>query len=491
MVSPLLLIAQTDVALLRLHLREDLLKIAVAVVLLSFGAAALAFFFFRKKSSDLTLVYFGIFTVLYAVRLLSGVHTVQESFAFSRDSWGYTTWLITCTIILPFELFLYQITGGHLRKFLRWLITIQAALSASLILLTALKFNSQTLNTVNSVSVLLTLVSGPAYYFFIRLRTGGFKERLTGEIRLFLIGFAVWQLFVLQANLRSLGILSGLDIEFFGFLIFVCVLAYITASRSLSKEEQLLAIEKELEIARQIQSSTLPREVPRIAGLEIAARYVPMSAVAGDFYDFLAVDELHLGILVADVTGHGVPAALIASMLKVAFAAESANASDPARVLTGLNRALCGKFEEHFVTAVYVYVDLETGLLRYAGAGHPPLLFASTLNGAVHPFEENGLMLGLFSEAEYKSAEIHFHSGDRCLLYTDGLFEAANSSQEEFGKARVQQFLRAHGNLPAARLAAEILAEISRWSGHTAGRAQEDDITLLVLDFQGSPEPLG
>jgi phosphoserine phosphatase RsbU/P len=99
-----------------------------------------------------------------------------------------------------------------------------------------------------------------------------------------------------------------------------------------------------------------------------------MSSVAGDFYDFIIVDEKHLGILVADVSGHGLPAALIASMLKVALAAQSSHAFDPARVLAGLNESLCGKFKDHFVTAAYIFVDMEKNYIRYAGAGHPPLL---------------------------------------------------------------------------------------------------------------------
>jgi len=107
-----------------------------------------------------------------------------------------------------------------------------------------------------------------------------------------------------------------------------------------------------------------------LTGLDIAARYLPMSAVAGDFYDFLFIDEKRIGILIADVTGHGIPAALIASMLKVAFAAQAHHANDPACVLAGLNRALCGKFEEHFVTAAYLFIDLENYLLRYSAAGH-------------------------------------------------------------------------------------------------------------------------
>ena len=153
-------------------------------------------------------------------------------------------------------------------------------------------------------------------------------------------------------------------------------------------------------------------------------------------------------------------------------------------MLSGLNRALCGKFEEHFVTAVYVFLDLAQGLMRYAGAGHPPLLYSSSSNGGVRTVEENGLMLGLFPEASYSDAEIHLRPGDRCLLYTDGLLEAMSATHEEFGKARVGNFLEAQRGLTAARLAASLLEEVARWSGQAAGRRQEDDITLLVLDFR-------
>ena len=209
-----------------------------------------------------------------------------------------------------------------------------------------------------------------------------------------------------------------------------------------------------------------------------------MSAVAGDFYDFLSVDEKHVGILVADVTGHGVPAALIASMLKVAFAGQAAHAHDPARVLTGLNRALCGKFEEHFVTAAYLFADLEKSLLHYSSAGHPALMLTSRAAGEVREIEENGLMLGMFPEAAYSSVEIRVSPGDRCLLYTDGVFEAKNAAQEEFGKSRCKEFLESHRDIPATRFANELLDNIASFSGHDTARAQDDDITLLVLDFQ-------
>ena len=216
-----------------------------------------------------------------------------------------------------------------------------------------------------------------------------------------------------------------------------------------------------------------------------------MSAVAGDFYDFLVLDERHIGILVADVTGHGVPAALIASMLKVAFAGQTAHAEDPASVLVGLNRALCGKFEEHFVTAAYVFVDLEKLVLRYGGAGHPPLLLASRGNTDAREcgsreVEANGLMLGLFPEATYSSLEIRLDPGDRIVLYTDGILESMNTAREEFGKSRLKKFLDASA-FSASHVADALLVELRRWSATDKGRAQDDDITLLVLDFLPSP----
>jgi len=315
----------------------------------------------------------------------------------------------------------------------------------------------------------------------------GPRGQLTREMRVFVAGLVVWFLFIVQANLLGLRILSGHNLEFIGFLVFVGCLGYISAYRIFANEERLLAIGKELEIARRIQSSILPQSVPILAGLELAARYVPMSAVAGDFYDFLVMDEKRIGVLVADVTGHGIPAALIASMLKVAFAGQAPHADDPARVLAGLNVALCGKFEEHFVTAAYLFVDLENGLLRYSAAGHPPLMLSSPTDGNVREIEENGLMLGLFPDADYTSVEIRITPGDRCLLYTDGIFEASNAAQEEFGKSRCKEFLQSRRNISPGRFADDLLNNIATFSGLNSGRAQEDDITMLVVDI---PEEL-
>jgi phosphoserine phosphatase RsbU/P len=247
---------------------------------------------------------------------------------------------------------------------------------------------------------------------------------------------------------------------------------------------QLEAINTELEMARQIQLSILPSETPHLQGLEIEARYLPMSSVAGDFYDFLVIDEKHVGILIADVSGHGLPSALIASMLQTAFAAQAPNASDPARVLLGLNRALCGKFRSHYVTAAYLFLDIDKSTVHYAGAAHPPLLFWQSKNGHASECVENGLMLGPFPDSRYSAITFPVEESDKIVLITDGIIEATDSSNREFGMERLRQIVDSQHSLPVSRFADAVLDGLSGWSEEAIGPGQSDDITLLAIDFR-------
>jgi phosphoserine phosphatase RsbU/P len=248
---------------------------------------------------------------------------------------------------------------------------------------------------------------------------------------------------------------------------------------------QLLTIQKELETAREIQLSILPEEIPKIGGVDIAARYIPMTSVAGDFYDFIVVDEKHLGILVADVSGHGMPAALIASMLKIALAAQESHAADPAQLLLGLNQALCGKFQRHYVTAAYLFLDMLKGTLRYAGAGHPPLLLWSRSEG-VRALEENGLFLGKFPQAAYSFVELPLKAGDWALLYTDGIPETTNPLQIEFGTDRFKHFLETERSTSADHFADRLLKELSQWSVRDSREDSDDDVTLVAIHVDGA-----
>jgi sigma-B regulation protein RsbU (phosphoserine phosphatase) len=477
-----LLLAQVAHPASRLELRLDFANVAAGVALLAVALAAVALFFFRRRASDPTLVYFGLFCALYAVRLLINSVSFRALFDVSRHVWPYINWLITCTIIIPVSLFFYQVARERSKILFRWLLVAQIIFAVFGLLAAAFGVSLDRLFAANSAVVLGFMVV-IMLYLIIDSARHGLPKRLSHEVRVLVAGFSIWLLFIVHANLLGLGILHGHNLEFLGFLAFVACLGYVAAYRTFANEEQLVAINKELNIARQIQSSTLPRSVPHLAGFDMAVRYAPMSAVAGDFYDFLSVDPHRLGILVADVTGHGVPAALIASMLKIALAAQAEHARDPARLLTGLNQALCGKFEEHFVTAAYLFVDLQQRILKYSAAGHPPMLMLSQDAGAARDVEENGLMLGMSLEAAYSVVQLPARAGDRCLLYTDGLLEAKNAAQEEYGKTRCREFMTKRRELPAANFADALLSDIAAFSGQASAGAQEDDITLLVLDI--------
>jgi sigma-B regulation protein RsbU (phosphoserine phosphatase) len=247
---------------------------------------------------------------------------------------------------------------------------------------------------------------------------------------------------------------------------------------------QLLALNTELEMARQIQLSILPHSIPKLAGLDIAAHYLPMTSVAGDFYDFIEIDDKQLGILIADVSGHGLPSALIASMLQVALSGQASHATEPDKVLLGLNRALCGKFTQNFVTAAYVYMDLGNNLMRYAGAGHPPMLQWRNSTGKATQVLENGLILGMFEQASYQALALSLEPGDRYVLYTDGILEAANSAQEQFGADRLMSFMKNHEHLGAEPFSQTLLDDLAVWSNHAVDQGQQDDITLLVIDYK-------
>jgi sigma-B regulation protein RsbU (phosphoserine phosphatase) len=265
-------------------------------------------------------------------------------------------------------------------------------------------------------------------------------------------------------------------LEPFGFAVFLATLGYIAARRNIDRDAQWASVQKELAMAQQMQQSILPTAFPASTDFRVAARYLPMLSVAGDFYDFLPTADREAGLLIADVSGHGLPAALIASMVKLAASSQRGLAADPAALLTGMNQVLCGNTQGQYVTAAYVYLDANAAELRYAAAAHPAMLLLR--EGEVREILENGLMLGVFEEATYAMAVQRLQAGDRLLLYTDGVTEAANASEEEFGRERLFTLLRETSMLSHDATADRILESVRRWSS-----AQEDDLTLLVCDY--------
>jgi phosphoserine phosphatase RsbU/P len=466
-------------AQMRSLLRTELATIVLAVVISVFALSALAVHFLRPRSDDRLLLWFGLFAGIYGTRLMARADTVQVLFGAPPRFWAYLEASLNYAIVIPALLFGETLYGKGWKSLFRLFVRLMAVYAPFAILLGILL--GEPLAAPDSGTILLIL----ALVLFTLDYVAGYRPPPVSEGRVLAIGTLVFMLSVLNEHLVQANLLPwSRHLEPYGFFVFICCLGYVAARRFFVTEQRLATIELEMETARRIQFSLLPREMPVIRGLEVAVRYVPMAAVAGDFYDFLPQDETHLGLLVADVSGHGVPAALVASIIKIALGAQAPVTSDPARVVDGLNKILCKELHEQFVTAGCLFLDMENRTALYAGAGHPPLLLWRRSSRTLHEVEKNGLFLGFRSSETYSSTQFELQPGDRIIMCTDGVLEAEHRTQGFFGDARFKELIAARDHLAAESFLDSILLDLSAWSGRESGRGQEDDITLMVLDIQ-------
>jgi phosphoserine phosphatase RsbU/P len=440
------------------------------VLIVAAGAVSCLVFAGRRKQREYSLLYFGLGAILYGVRLF-----INGSSNYMQERWDWITEVISLVIPIPLLLFFTATMARRWRKLALWSIAVFSVIGAvGMAELFLVHSERATQRAIHLIAIVVIPV------LMVLLFIGG--RSATREQKILRAGFFVFLLFIVHTNLANIGAIQhGPDLEFIGFVTFLGCLGYVAAARTQRTEEQLLTLNKEMEIARGIQAGLLPEKSFSVAGLTAASRYVPATSVAGDFYDFLPKDG-GLGVLIADVSGHGVPAALSASMVKVAIRAQRDWADKPAQVLTGLNSILCGSLQGQFVTAGYLYLDPGCGALAYAGAGHPPLLAWRAREKKVECMEENGLMLGIFPEGAYKSMTADLEPGDRFVLYTDGITEAPSLSGEEFGMDRFKSFLAEHAGRSAQELCDALVKHVTAWSGNSA-REQHDDLTLIVVDY--------
>ncbi len=235
--------------------------------------------------------------------------------------------------------------------------------------------------------------------------------------------------------------------------------------------------EQELQRAREIQQSLLPKEIPQLPGIAVAAAWHPARVVGGDYFDVLRLEGNRLAICIADVSGKGVPAALLMANVQASLRASVRDLDSPARVCGIMNGMLCESIAANkFVTFFCGVLDASTRTFRYCNAGHSyPILVSG---GAAHTLDHGGgAVLGVFPSWNYQDSSINLNSGDRLFLFTDGITEAENEQGEEFGVERVAAFGRTHTARSAAALNKELLTQVSDFC-----RAQfQDDATLVVL----------
>ena len=456
-------------------LRGQVLEICIDTAFLIAGLTSYAIAAIRRRSGVRTFLWLGIWSASYGLLHILGERAVV--LALPHRLWSAIPYIQTTIVYLMLvvaALAWLTLLVGLMRRIIIALViaaSVTGILGVGWFAFTGVDDKFLAINNLLAAGVLgilaVTVISKKLSQKYLLLPERGFL----------VFGTLAFSIEALCANVvHLLGSHTPMLFDHLGFAVLLVAFGYSALRMTLKNEHRLLTIESELEIAHQIQSSILPTTVPEINHLRIAAAYHPMTEVAGDFYEFLPVDDDHAGFLVADVCGHGVPAALIASMLKVAVQSVASEANHPSKLLCGLNRVLAGSLQGQLVSAAYLWIDMQARTALYSAAGHPPLLRS---NHHLESFESNGLLFGVLPDAAYPVRELPLTKGDRFLLYTDGISEPENAAGEPFGDKRLAEVLQQHQSLPTADLSHRILTEIEAWQRSSEPR---DDMTLIVID---------
>lgn len=267
------------------------------------------------------------------------------------------------------------------------------------------------------------------------------------------------------------------------------------AERTRELREKNAIMQEDLEVARELQMAFLPNRFPTLprgaaqaaSAVKFCAIFHPTSSVSGDFFNVVRVSDTAVGVLICDVMGHGVRAALVTAMMRAIEGQLYETAGDPGALLTELNRALRGILRQSgttlFTTACYLVADVAASRITFANAGHPSPLHVRTTPRAVEgitPHAAAGPALGIFEDVQYRTHERPVAEDDLILLFTDGLFEVENANEEAFGESRLRESIRQRAGLPPARLMNDVFTEIEQFA---KGHDFSDDVCLVGMEI--------
>jgi len=463
-------------------LREQLFTLMSGTVFLFGGLAAGAFAAIRRREGARLFAWLGVWSGLWGLRLLLQSPAVVAVLPEWLQPHVRMVWTIVIFLLLPVALLAWlELSRGKVRVFLQVMIALSvmsAGVNIGALATTGFSPKLGNLNTaltIIALAVLAVIVTVPRLfrkYLILPNRAVMVAGTLVFALEALYFNLSWWFHWPTTLITASLGL---------GALLFS--FGYVGLQIAVAGERRLQSIEGELAIAREIQASILPASNPELKNFRVASAYRPMTAIAGDFYEFLPLDENRIGVLLADVTGHGVPAALIAAMIKVAVQSVTDCAGDPGEVLRRLNRIMSPELSGQLVSASYLLLDTQNGTALYSAAGHPPLVHLR--NGRMERIESNGVPIGVLLEPDYPVRELRAELGDRFLLYTDGVAEPENARGEAFGDTKLEEVVRANRQRLPVEFAAQLLHEIRRWQPD--GREQHDDITIVVVDMIAGP----
>jgi sigma-B regulation protein RsbU (phosphoserine phosphatase) len=248
-------------------------------------------------------------------------------------------------------------------------------------------------------------------------------------------------------------------------------------------------LERELQMAREVQASLLPHATPQVSGWEFVACWYPARQVAGDYYDFIPLDEQRLGLVMADVSDKGMPAALFMALTRSVVRASVHGSSMPAKAIARANRLICADSTRGmFVTLFYAQLHLETGELTYVNAGHNPPLLYDAHHAQLTRLAPTAMALGVLPDFPFEQGTIRLEPADFLLLYTDGVTDATNAELQGFGMQRLERAILDHHDASAAGVMAALEEQIRAFSGSAA---QFDDVAILITKrWSSHPQPV-
>ena len=252
----------------------------------------------------------------------------------------------------------------------------------------------------------------------------------------------------------------------------------IENARLAEKEKALLHVQEELRLAYEIQTNLLPKEAPRLPGYDIAGRSIPAKEVGGDYFDFMTVDDQKLAFCLGDVSGKGLPAALLMANLQAAVRGQTMAGISLSSCLERANALLFHNTSpEKFATLFFGCLDAANHVLHYCNAGHNhPFLIGS--ENKPKRLSAGGLALGCFESFPFLENQVALKPGDQLVVFSDGISEAVNNAEEEFGEARISELAAANRDASAAGLIEKIMRSVDT---HAGGRSQMDDMTMVVV----------
>ncbi|MGB8451388.1 MAG: PP2C family protein-serine/threonine phosphatase [Anaerocolumna sp.] len=272
----------------------------------------------------------------------------------------------------------------------------------------------------------------------------------------------------------------------FGTIIIIYATMYIAMFYGIISAVKTTKIKAELEVAARIQTSNLPKALQEREDIAISARMETALEVGGDFYDYFFIDENHLAVVIADVSGKGVPAALFMMMSKTLIQNNSSYQYSPSDIFMHVNNQLYENNESQmFVTAFMGILEIDTGKFIYSNAGHNYPLISKKHGDYEYLAVNNGFVLAGRQDVKYQDTEILLEQGDKLLLYTDGVTEAADKNEKLFGETRLKQFLNGldTSKMDLSRILSKIIQELQKFAD---GANQDDDITMLLMEYKKS-----